>query len=66
MLKIKSVSRLHFTLIDMNGEHGRIDGSLGIALKEPHFIMKFRPLSQININANNEIAIEIQKYIDIL
>ncbi|MHC1584792.1 MAG: beta-ribofuranosylaminobenzene 5'-phosphate synthase [Candidatus Syntropharchaeia archaeon] len=33
---IKSPSRLHFTLIDLNGELGRIDGGIGVALKNPH------------------------------
>lgn len=32
---ITSPSRLHFTLIDLNGELGRVDGGIGVALKEP-------------------------------
>lgn len=34
-VSIKSVSRLHFGLIDLNGDMGRIDGGVGLALKEP-------------------------------
>ncbi|MFW9914540.1 MAG: beta-ribofuranosylaminobenzene 5'-phosphate synthase [Candidatus Thorarchaeota archaeon] len=34
-IEIKTPSRLHFGLIDLNGEFGRIDGGVGIALKEP-------------------------------
>ncbi len=33
---VKTPSRLHFCLIDMNGELGRIDGSLGVAIDKPN------------------------------
>ena len=29
---IKSPSRLHLTLIDMNGSYGRIDGGIGLTI----------------------------------
>ncbi len=32
---ITSPSRLHFSLIDLNGELGRVDGGIGVALNEP-------------------------------
>jgi beta-ribofuranosylaminobenzene 5'-phosphate synthase len=35
-LKILTPSRLHFSLIDLNGELGRVDGGLGLTLKEPN------------------------------
>ncbi len=34
-IEIKTPSRLHFGLIDLNGKLGRIDGGVGVALKEP-------------------------------
>lgn len=33
---VTSPSRLHFTLIDLNGALGRVDGGVGVALNEPH------------------------------
>ena len=33
---IRTPARLHFGLIDMNGEIGRIDGGVGLALESPH------------------------------
>jgi len=33
---INTPARLHFGLIDMNGEIGRIDGGIGLALESPH------------------------------
>ena len=34
MFEIKTPSRIHMTLIDMNGSFGRIDGSVGLALSD--------------------------------
>lgn len=33
---IRTPSRVHVTLIDLNGEIGRIDGGVGFALEEPY------------------------------
>lgn len=41
--QISTPSRLHFTLIDMNGEIGRIDGSLGLSIKDPGVSLEFGP-----------------------
>ncbi len=38
-IKLITPSRLHFGLIDLNGTIGRIDGGLGVALKEPNIII---------------------------
>ncbi len=35
MLRIKTPSRIHMTLIDLNGSIGRVDGGVGITLEEP-------------------------------
>ncbi|MCX8172913.1 MAG: beta-ribofuranosylaminobenzene 5'-phosphate synthase [Archaeoglobaceae archaeon] len=34
-MRIKTPSRIHITLIDMNGTLGRLDGSVGFAISEP-------------------------------
>ena len=41
--RISTPSRLHFTLIDMNGEIGRIDGSLGLSIEYPGVELEFGP-----------------------
>ncbi len=33
---VRTPSRIHITLIDMNGSLGRVDGGIGVALKEPY------------------------------
>lgn len=37
---IKTPSRLHMSLIDMNGSYKRIDGGIGLAIEEPQFILE--------------------------
>jgi len=36
-IAITTPSRLHFSLIDLNGEIGRIDGGFGVSLQNPNF-----------------------------
>lgn len=37
---IETPSRLHLTLIDLNGSIGRIDGGVGLTIQEPNLILK--------------------------
>lgn len=37
MIKITTPSRLHITLIDLNASIGRVDGGIGLTIKEPGF-----------------------------
>ncbi|MEM3708227.1 MAG: beta-ribofuranosylaminobenzene 5'-phosphate synthase [Nitrososphaerales archaeon] len=40
MIRVKTPSRLHITLIDLNGKIGRVDGGVGVALEEPSIILE--------------------------
>ena len=44
-VEVSSPSRLHLSLLDLNGDLGRIDGGLGVALKEPrlHLVAERAP-----------------------
>ena len=46
---IKTPARLHFALIDLSGSLGRIDGSVGLAINDPHFEIIAEPADQIQI-----------------
>ena len=48
---IRTPARLHFALIDLNGSLGRIDGSIGLAINDPHFEIIAEPADQIQINS---------------
>ena len=36
MIRITTPCRIHMTLIDMNGEIGRVDGGAGLTLSSPN------------------------------
>ncbi len=40
-ITVQTPSRLHFGLIDLNGELGRINGSFGVALEKPGWVIKY-------------------------
>jgi beta-ribofuranosylaminobenzene 5'-phosphate synthase len=39
-LRLETSARLHLSLIDLNGSEGRVDGGIGIAIKEPSLIIE--------------------------
>ncbi|GAA5418864.1 beta-ribofuranosylaminobenzene 5'-phosphate synthase family protein [Sulfurisphaera tokodaii] len=40
MIKIIGLSRIHITLIDLEGKFGRLDGGIGVALKYPRIVLR--------------------------
>ena len=50
--QISTPSRLHFTLIDMNGEIGRVDGSLGLSIQNPCLSFNFGPCRGTVVHAD--------------
>lgn len=52
-IKIKTPSRLHFTLIDENGSIGRVDGGIGLALNTPNFTLEIANQVKINTSTLN-------------
>lgn len=55
---IKTPSRLHFGLIDMNGEIGRIDGGIGLALESPHTSIEVVKADGIQVKCSDEPTFE--------
>lgn len=53
-IQITTPSRLHFSLIDLNGKLGRIDGGFGLAIKKPYF--------QIIAESSSDIFVESHTY----
>ena len=51
---IKTPSRLHFGLIDMNGEIGRIDGGIGLALEAPCTTVEVKKSDTIQAECKSE------------
>ncbi|MBM4240826.1 MAG: hypothetical protein FJ150_04085 [Euryarchaeota archaeon] len=56
---IKTPSRLHVALIDLNGFYGRIDGGVGITLKKPRLILEAEPTNgniQVIFNKSRKLS----------
>jgi beta-ribofuranosylaminobenzene 5'-phosphate synthase len=51
---VTTPARLHFGLIDMNGEIGRIDGGVGLALESPHTVIEAMPSKGIQVDCRDE------------
>ncbi|WP_455392162.1 beta-ribofuranosylaminobenzene 5'-phosphate synthase [[Eubacterium] cellulosolvens] len=56
-VRIKTPARLHFSLIDLNGALGRIDGGIGVAIAKPNWII------QINKSSSWSVPDEIAELI---
>lgn len=48
-VRVKTPSRLHLALIDLNGSLGRVDGSVGVALRRPGFEIELRRAEKLRI-----------------
>jgi len=46
---VKTPSRLHFSMIDMRGDLGRIHGSVGVAIDNPSIVLKAKEAPSINV-----------------
>ncbi len=50
-ISITTPARLHFSLLDLNGGLGRIDGGFGLAITEPHFRIIAAPAADISVES---------------
>ncbi|MFX0197287.1 MAG: beta-ribofuranosylaminobenzene 5'-phosphate synthase [Candidatus Hodarchaeota archaeon] len=42
-MRVRTPCRLHWTLIDLHGGLGRVDGGIGVALEDPHVTLQVQP-----------------------
>ncbi len=61
MIRIKTPSRLHMTLIDMNGEIGRVDGGIGITLEEPSLDIIAEKSDRVTVKGDPYLAERMRK-----
>lgn len=48
-IKVNAPARLHFGILDLNGNLGRIYGSLGLAIDFPNTVVEVRPSEELEI-----------------
>ncbi len=61
MIKITTPCRLHMTLIDMNGEIGRVDGGAGLTLSSPNIKITAAEADEIQIEGLQGFADRMRK-----
>ena len=49
-LRISTPSRLHFGIIDMRGDLGRIHGSIGVSIRKPRLVLEIKESTTTKIN----------------
>ena len=55
MMIIKAPSRIHMSLIDLNGSYRRVDGGIGLALADPQFVLE---VEQIDLNLQTPLQMK--------
>jgi len=51
---VRTPSRLHFGIVDMRGDLGRIHGSVGVATDRPHVLLKAEPSERLRVEGARE------------
>jgi beta-ribofuranosylaminobenzene 5'-phosphate synthase len=51
---LSTPARLHFGLLDLNGEIGRIDGGVGLALESPHTLIEAEKADRVTAECREE------------
>jgi beta-ribofuranosylaminobenzene 5'-phosphate synthase len=50
MIEVRSCARLHLGLLDSNGGHGRLYGSIGLAVNRPRLLLRAEPAKDLIVN----------------
>lgn len=61
MLRIRTPSRIHLTLIDLNGSIGRVDGGAGITLEEPYIEIVADKSDTVSVTGDLELNERMRK-----
>ncbi len=56
---IKTPARLHFGLIDLNGDLGRLYGGLGVGINQPNVILEAQPSKTMIINGEKTDLVQM-------
>jgi len=61
MIQVVTPSRLHITLIDLNGAFGRLDGGVGLALDYPSIRINANKDTHLSVSGTTEFAEKIRR-----
>lgn len=63
-VRVRTPSRLHFGIVDMRGDLGRLHGSFGVAIDDPHLLLEAEKDSELKIYGTR--TGRIKKYSEII
>ncbi|MCD1293846.1 beta-ribofuranosylaminobenzene 5'-phosphate synthase [Methanocella sp. CWC-04] len=66
MIRIKTPSRIHLTLIDLNGSIGRVDGGAGITLEEPSIEITAEKSDKVEVNGDPQLTERMKKACEVV
>ncbi len=66
MLRIRTPSRIHMTLIDLNGTIGRVDGGVGITLEEPYIEIEAEKSDMVTVTGDPDLKERMQSACEIV
>jgi beta-RFAP synthase len=66
MIEVRACARLHLGLLDNNGEHGRIYGSIGLAVNRPNLILRAETADGLHFDGseNERVAAYARRFIE--
>jgi beta-ribofuranosylaminobenzene 5'-phosphate synthase len=66
MIEVRTCARLHLGLLDNNGEHGRLYGSIGLAVDQPSLVLRAEKSESLIIEGmeTERVSIYAQRFID--
>jgi beta-ribofuranosylaminobenzene 5'-phosphate synthase len=65
MIEVRTCARLHLGLLDHNGEQGRMYGSIGVAVNQPHLVLRAETADTLLVEGleNNRVTTYAQRFI---
>ena len=48
-VRVRTPSRLHFSMVDLRGDLGRIFGSVGVAIDRPNIALEAEPAPRLTV-----------------
>jgi beta-ribofuranosylaminobenzene 5'-phosphate synthase len=58
-IRIETGSRLHFGLLDLSGDLGRVDGGVGVAVCRPRLVIEATPSKETVANRRPELVVDV-------
>lgn len=66
MIEIRTPSRIHITLIDLNGALGRVDGGIGITLDQPSLVLSAEEADEVIVEGDSALCERVRMCAEVI